>query len=231
MVERALPRTTEAPTATLGDAELVRRIRAGEPALFELLIRRHNPRVYRAIRAILRDEDEVEDAMQQAYLHAFAALDGFAGTAAFSTWLTRIAVNEALGRLRGRGRTVALDDGDGETEPVASADAPPAETPEDAAAAREAMGFVQRAVDRLPLPYRTVFVLREIEQLSSVDTAEALGISEDLVKVRLHRARRALRELLAAAAGRVWTDAFPFLAPRCDRIVARVMPIVLAGSP
>jgi RNA polymerase sigma-70 factor, ECF subfamily len=116
--------------AALADPELVRRVRGGETAAFELLMRRHNPRVYRAIRALLRDEAEVEDAMQQAYLHAFARLDEFAGAAAFSTWLTRIAVNEALGRLRRAGRVERLDAPEAEDE----APAMPDRSPEDGAA-------------------------------------------------------------------------------------------------
>src|SRR5512138_188631 len=140
------------------DSEIVRRVRAGETALFEVLMRRHNPRVYRAIRSILRDESEVEDAMQQTYLRAYAALDEFEGAAAFSTWLTRIAINEGLGRLRKRSRLTVVDDPEEEAEDTVSA---PAETPEDRAATQEAMRLVQKAVDHLPAQYRTVFMLRE----------------------------------------------------------------------
>ncbi len=202
------------------DLEIVRRVRGGELALFELLIRRHNPRVYRAIRALLREEAEVEDAMQQTYLLAFARLDEFAGAAAFSTWLTRIAINEALGRLRRTGRVERLDAPEAEDE----APGPPDRSPEDRAAGHEAMAFLQRALDRLPPAHRVVFMLRDVQELSTAEAAEALGISDDLVKVRLHRARRALREELADATGQAYAEAFPFLAPRCDRIVAAVMP-------
>lgn len=215
------PVVAEAASTRAGappDAELIRRVRGGEPDLFELLMRRHNPRVYRAIRALLRDEAEVEDAMQQTYLLAYARLDAFAGEAAFSTWLTRIAVNEALGRLRRSGRTEALDAEDGEDAPGID------ESPEDRAAAHEAMAFLGRALERLPAAHRLVFVLRDVEELSTAEAAEVLGISDELVKVRLHRARGALRGVLAQAAGRSLAEAFPFLAPRCDRVVAAVMP-------
>ncbi|WP_242342233.1 RNA polymerase sigma factor [Anaeromyxobacter terrae] len=217
-----LAQVPPAAGSALPDLELVRRVQAGERALFELLIRRHNPRVYRAIRALLRDEAEVEDAMQQTYLLAFARLGEFAGAAAFSTWLTRIALNEALGRLRRSGKVERLDAPEAEDE----APGPPDRSPEDRAAAGEAMAFLQRALDRLPPAHRVVFMLREVEELSTAEAAEALGISAVLVKVRLHRARRALREVLAAASGQAYAEAFPFLAPRCDRIVAAVMPRV-----
>lgn len=210
----------EAPTpaAVLPDAELVHRVRSGEAELFELLIRRHNPRVYRAIRGLLRDEAEVEDAMQQTYLIAHAHLGEFAGEAAFSTWLTRIAINEALGRLRRSGRTEQV--GATGEEDAAGTD----ESPEARAAAREAMALLHRAIDRLPPAHRVVFMLRDVEELSTAQAADVLGISDDLVKVRLHRARHALRRALAGAAGLGVAEAFPFLAPRCDRIVAAVMP-------
>lgn len=202
------------------DTEVVRRVVAGETALFELLMRRHDQRVYRAIRAILRDEAEAEDAMQQTWLLAYASLEGFAGASAFSTWLVRIAVNEALGRLRRRSRLAAVKDGLGSTE---EATVEPRKTPEQQAAAAESLRLLERAVDRLPLPYRTVFMLREIEQLSTPETAEALDLTEDAVKVRLHRARLALRDAIAAEVGLGAEEAFQYLAPRCNRMVARVM--------
>jgi RNA polymerase sigma-70 factor (ECF subfamily) len=213
-----LPSSPAAPT----DAELVRRVRAGEVALFELLVRRHNTRLYRAVRSILRDEAEAEDAMQVAYLRAYRFLSDFAGEASFSTWLLRIGVNEALGRRR-RGRwlepvaeVTAVADRAGGVEAEGG-------TPEEQAASREAVALVERAVDRLPPAQRTVFVLREVERLSTEEAAQALGIGADAVKVRLHRARRKLRDALSAELGQGARDAFPFLAPRCDRVVAAVM--------
>jgi RNA polymerase sigma-70 factor (ECF subfamily) len=212
-----------AGAATLSDSELVARVLEGETGLFELLIRRHNPRVYRTIRAVVMDEDEVEDAMQQAWIHAYRALTAFAGRSSFSTWLTRIAVNEALGRRRSARRLVGLE-AIGEHEEHARID--PVDTPEDGAAAAEVMSFLRTSVDRLPVEHRAVFMLREVEQLSVAETAEALGISQALVKVRLHRARARLRDLLSGAAGDAWRDAYPFLAPRCDRIVAGVFAVI-----
>lgn len=218
-------RTRAAPTLAPADGEVVARVLGGDVALFEVLMRRHNPRLYRAIRSVLRDEAEVEDAMQQAYLQAYAHLAEFQGHAAFSTWLVRIGVNEALMRLRGRDRLVPLadlrgEDGEGadlEVEDVTETG------PEDAAVAREARALLEEAVDRLPLHLRTVYVLRELEQLSTAEVATALELGDEAVKVRLHRARLALRGLIAERVGHSAPEAFGFLAPRCDRVVAAVL--------
>ncbi len=203
---------------TLPDAALVRRIVGGDVAVFEILMRRHNPRVYRTIRAILRDEAEVEDAMQQAYLQAYANLRSFTGASSFATWLTRIAINEALGRRRKNARVVPVADLDAEDPTMESRS-----TPEEDTARREAVGILERAIDRLPEAYRTVVMLRDVQQLPTEEVAAVLGISDEAVRIRLHRARRALRE--------AWDDelrerapaAFAFHAPRCDRVVAAVM--------
>jgi RNA polymerase sigma-70 factor (ECF subfamily) len=203
----------------LDDAEVVRRVLAGEVELFEVLLRRHDPRVYRTVRSILRDEDEAEDAMQAAWVRAYQHLGSWLGASSLSTWLVRIAANEALGRLRKRARVVSID---GDVGGVETMDAG-AEDPEERAAAHEAVRLLERAVDELPAAYRSVYVLREVEQLSTAETATALGLGEDVVKVRLHRARAMLRRSLGAEIGLAAKDAFPFLAPRCDRLVARVM--------
>lgn len=164
--------------------------------------------------------------MQAAYLSAFRFLGDFAGEAAFSTWLTRIAVNEALARRRrGRWLTPVVD--------VAGAGPDPVATPEEQAASREAVRLLERALDQLPAAQRVVFLLREVEQVSTEDAARALGISPDAVKVRLHRARRGLRAALLAGLGpgaELGTgarEAFPFFAPRCDRVAAAVMARIL----
>ncbi|HZZ85090.1 MAG TPA: RNA polymerase sigma factor [Anaeromyxobacteraceae bacterium] len=216
-----------APAAAPGDEEVVRRVLGGEVALFELLMRRHNQRVYRAIRSLLRDEAEVEDAMQQAYLHAYAHLGQWSQEASFRTWLLRIAVNEALSRLRPGRRPELLAEGGEEDERMD----PSAQDPERQVAARELVDLLEEAVDRLPALYRTAFMLREVEGLSTAETAGCLGVSEEAVKVRLHRARTALRQALldrAAGAARV---AFPFHAPRCDRVVAGVLGRLAAPPP
>ena len=213
---------------SLDDPEVVRRVLAGEVALFEVLVRRHDSRVYRAARAILRDEDEAEDAMQEAWVRAYQHLREWQGASSFSTWLLRIVANEALGRLRKRSRLVAVND-DGEDGGGGTMD-PRAEDPEERAAAHETVRLLERAVDGLSAPYRSVYVLREVEELSTAETAEALGLSEEAVKVRLHRARAMLRRALGEAVSRAAPEAFPFLAPRCNRMVARVM-AAIAGTP
>lgn len=169
------------------DEELVARVRAGACVAFEGLVRRHGPRVHRAIRSILRDGAEVEDAVQQTFLQAFVALDRFEGASAFSTWITRIAVNEALMRARRarRGPVLVVPDPEGLSSPASG--------PEQRAAAREAIGAVRRAVCRLPPRHREAFQLRYVEGLSITEAAARLGVTEVAVKLRLGRARRALR--------------------------------------
>lgn len=215
-------------TPTLDDAEVVRRVLAGEPALFEVLVRRHDTRVYRTVRAILRDEDEAEDAMQAAWVSAYQHLGAFAHASSFTTWLLRIAANEALGRLRKRSHLVALDDEDDDGGGTMD---PRAEDPEERAAAHEAIRLVERAADGLSPAYRSVFVLRDVEQLSTAETAAALGLSEETVKVRLHRARAMLRRTLGEEVARAAPEAFPFLAPRCNRMVERVMAAIAGTAP
>jgi RNA polymerase sigma-70 factor (ECF subfamily) len=217
---------------TLEDGEVVRRVLAGETELFEVLLRRHDARLYRTVRAILKDEDEAEDAMQAAWVRAYQHLGEWAGASAFSTWIVRIAANEALGRLRKRARLVSIDrDGDGDEGGFDGGLMDTrAQDPEDRAAAHEAVRLLERAVDALPPNYRTVYMLREIEQLSTEETAQALGLGEDVVKVRLHRARAALRRTIGEAIGGAAREAFPFLAPRCNRMVERVM-AQIAGRP
>jgi RNA polymerase sigma-70 factor, ECF subfamily len=230
-------RSATAPFSALTDEEVVARVLGGETALFEVLMRRHNQRLFRTARAIVRDNAEAEDVMQEAYVRAFTQLAQFEGRATWATWLTRIAINEALARVRRRGRFVDADvDGreDGSMEPhdrspnrfrARSSDGSelPEPGPEDLASAREIVAFLERAVDSLPDIYRTVFVLREVEGLSTADTAASLEISEELVKVRLHRARAELRRTLEARMGNAQRDLYGFHLSRCDRIVARVL--------
>ena len=196
----------------LPDEEIVRRVLEGETSLFELLIRRYNQRLYRATRAILKDEVEAEDAMQEAYVRAFVNLDQFAGEAKISTWLTKIAVYEALGRLRRRKRMDEMP------EILSSG-----ESPERAAYGRELQTAIESAVDALPPLYRSVFVLREIEEMSGAEAADCLGITEETVKTRLHRARRLLRHRLERSIGAAMDSAFAFGSRRCDRITEAAM--------
>jgi RNA polymerase sigma-70 factor (ECF subfamily) len=216
---------------TLSDEDVVRRIRLGETALFEVLMRRYNQRIYRAVRAILRDDADAEDVMQQAYLNAYRHLDQFAERAKFSTWLTKIAVYEALHRVRRRRPMTSLDeampDGPGDNEGVEGTTMDtiksPGPNPEQALLAGETASLLEAAVTGLPDGLRDVFMLRDVDGLSTLETAESLGIKEETVKTRLHRARRHLRRHLSTSIESAAPATFQFHAVRCDRVVAHVM--------
>lgn len=195
----------------LTDKLIVERVLEGQTALFELIVRRYNQRLFRATRAILRDDDSAEDAVQEAYLHAFAKLDQYAGEAKFSTWLTKIAVYTALGRLR-RGTLEEL------SETVDNRD-----NPERTAYGRELQSAIEKAVDNLPSLYRSVFVMRDVEDMSVAETADCLCITEENVKTRLHRARVMLRSRLERSIGSAATHAFTYLGSRCDRLTRTIM--------
>jgi RNA polymerase sigma-70 factor, ECF subfamily len=197
------------------DQALFARVRAGETALFAVIMRRHNQNLYRIARGILRDDGEAEDVVQQAYLSALTG--NFRGDAQLSTWLTRIVINESLARLRKRSGGLALV----ADEPMNERDESP--TPEDRASTRELAGLLENAIDALPDHYRTVFVLREIEELTTEQTAGALALSEEAVRVRLHRARTMLRADLDQRLGEAAREVFRFDGARCDRIVAAVL--------
>jgi len=205
----------------LSDEEVVARVRRGETALFEIIMRRYNQRLYRAARAILRDDGEAEDVVQEAYVRAFTHLHQFAGRAAFGTWLTRIAVHEALARARRQGRLQPLGDegaeGDDMTAFRSAADV------EKQAANRELGRVLEAAIEALPDPFRAVFVLREIEEMSTAETAAALDLREETVKTRLHRARALLRRALYAGTRGAVHEVFQFGFARCDRVVAAVL--------
>lgn len=208
----------------LADEQIVEKVVAGQTALFEVLMRRHNERVYRAARAIIKDESEAEDIMQQAYVNAYSHLRQFGGRSKFSTWLVRIAVNEALARARQRGRQEPFDDTLVQLEAVMMK-RPPGD-PERQAFSGELRVLLEGAIDRLPDGAREVFVLREVEGFSTAETAAVLEVSEDVVKTRLSRARAALRHQVEARIGEAAPEVFRFERPRCDRLVDRVMKIV-----
>jgi len=214
--------TLSSNEAPVTDEALVPRILAGETALFELIMRRHNQRLFRAARAILNDDAEAEDVMQETYARAFAHLGQFRGDAQLATWITRIAVHEAFARVRRRRRLAALPPDD-DVETLFMADRPKPADPEREAHNAELRGLLERAIDELPETYRTVFMLREVEGLSTATTAECLGVSEEVIKTRLSRARARLRDGLYERAGAVAPAAFTFGAERCDRVVAAVL--------
>ena len=209
-----------AASTTLSDEEIVSRILGGDTPLFEVLMRRHNERVYRAARGILRDEREAEDVMQEAYVNAYTHLAQFDGRARFATWLTKIAVYEALARAKRRGRYQPLDEGGPLETSMPTASSP---DPEHQAFGRELGRLIESAVDHLGDGYREVFMLRQVEGLSTGETAEVLGISEDVVKTRLSRARHAIKQELVNRTGAAGVTAFTFGHARCDRVVATVL--------
>lgn len=216
------PMTTSATAGDpLTDAEVVRRVLDGDTALFEILMRRHNQSIYRAVRAVLKTDEEVEDVMQQAYLNAYAHLGQFADQARFSTWLIRIAVNEALLRLKKR-QSGAWSWGGGDEMALLRVEAT-APDPEQQASAREMREVVETELSALPATYRTVLVLRDVEGLSTAEAAGCLDVSEDAIKTRLSRARSMLRDGITRRAGVTLETIYPFGSSRCDRLVDGVM--------
>lgn len=206
----------------LSDEEAVRRVLEGETALFETIMRRYNQRLYRVTRAILRNDSEAEDVIQDAYVRAYEHLDQFAGKAAFSTWLTRIAIHAALARRRRSRRVEELETVNMKEDCIPTLESSTPD-PEAQTAQSQARHFLEAAIDALPEDYRTVVVMRDVEEMNVAETAASLEVSEAVIKTRLHRAHAMLRkELYERAQGRV-ADLYPFLGARCDRIVKAVL--------
>lgn len=211
------------------DEYVVERVLAGETALYEILIRRYNQRLYRVVRAILWDDSETEDVMQDAYVRAYQHLGQFEGRSAFSTWLTRIAVNESLARLRRRSRLQPLEEQAQDGEIVVEF-ASESLDPEQNASKAELRRMLEGALLALPEQFRTVLVMRDVEGLSTRETADALSITEENVKMRLHRGRALMRKGLYERVGSAAKDALPFMGARCDRVVHRVFERLAAES-
>lgn len=223
-----LPAPMQPVDSKISDADLAQRVAAQDQAAFTLLMRRYNQKLYRAARSILRDDAEAEDAVQEAYMLAFAAIDTFRGDAKLSTWLVRIVVNEAIGRVRKRTRRAevfALDSDIESASPVAELTMTQVspEQPETAALRAETRRLVEAKIDALPEVFRTVFVLRALEELSVEETAQCLAIPEATVRTRYFRAKSLLRDALAREVDVAMDDAFAFAGARCDRIVAGVL--------
>ena len=215
----------DATNAGLSDEEIVRRIIEGEPALFEILMRRYNQRLFRVTRSIVKNDLEAEDIIQDAYVRAYEHLSQFEGRARFSTWLTKIAIYEAYARVRriDYQKVDMLSSLEDQGLDLKSKGRDPEQQIYDG----ELKMVLEKAFDALSDDYRSVFMLREIEGLSTAETAECLGISEENVKIRLHRARAALQRELYSLAGANMNMAFQFLGVRCDRIVNRVLERIL----
>ena len=215
--------TRPIPPDAASDADLVARVLKREGAAFRIIMARYNQRLYRLARGIVGRASEAEDVVQEAYVRAFRNLGTFRGDSALSTWLSRIVINEALGRLRKarrEGRATALQAAEAE---IIQFPGNAIDDPERTMAQRQILHLVEAATDHLPASFRAVFVARVIEGLSIEETAELLGIRPETVKTRLHRARRMVRKEIDAQIGPVLMDAFPFAGRRCERLTEAVM--------
>ncbi len=210
------------------DSVLLEQARQGDAAAFDMLIRRHDKHLYRIARSVLSDDHEAEDAVQESYLRAFTGLRDFRGAASLRTWLTRIVLNEAIRRRRRQRSMVNLDAllavQERTRRPMHSSSLTARDRdPERAAAQSQIRKMLELAIDNLPVAFRVVFVMRDVEEFSIADTAKLLGIREETVKTRLHRARRMLRESLGEQLKSALKDIFPFEKPRCDALVQRLL--------
>lgn len=211
----------ESQVVSLSDLEVVERVRNGEKALYEILMRRHNQTLYRAVRSYLKDDDDVQDAMQEAYVKAFTKLDQYKGDAAFSTWLVRIGINEALQALRKQRTLHVYADPEVRAERLTQLPDTGQMNPEQRTIREEHKRLLEQAVDRLPEDYRAVYMLREVEEMSVAEVSQSLDISEANVKVRLHRAKNMVKDALMGA--QEPAAAFGFGNAHCDALVAAVM--------
>jgi RNA polymerase sigma-70 factor, ECF subfamily len=210
----------------IDDVELVRRARARDGTAFRTIMERNNRRLYRIARSILRNDSEAEDVVQDAYVKAYTHLDEFRGDARLATWLARITMNEALERLRHERPAVALDTLEPEPPPGQLIQFPQIAAqidPEQTMAQRQILHLVEQTFDKLPEIFRVVFMARMIEGMSVEETAEILGLKQETVKTRLHRARQQLRDQLDRQIGPLFTDAFPFAGRRCERLTQAVL--------
>jgi RNA polymerase sigma-70 factor (ECF subfamily) len=222
----AMHRTATLEAVGTAEAELIERAQARDEAALRAIMQANNRRLYRLARGILRSDNEAEDVVQETYVRAFTHLDGFRGESGLSTWLSRIAINEALGRVRSRKPHVELEalpeatlDAQIIQFPVSSA----AGDPEKSMAQREIQRVVEHAIDELPDIFRMVFIARVMEGMNLEETAELLGVKPETVKTRLHRARTMLRENVEKKIGPVVMDAFPFAGRRCERLTEAVL--------
>ena len=211
----------------LQDADLVRMAIQRDEGAFRIIMQRHNRRLYRCARSIVRDDNEAEDIVQEAYVNAFSNLASFRGDSSLATWLTRITLNEALARVRRRRPTVelaALDTVERDKAQIIPFPLMAMNTdPERTVAQREIGRLLERAIDDLPEPYRIVFVMREIENVSVEEAADFLGLRQATVKTRLHRARQLLRKALDTQLSSTLTEAFPFGGMRCARMTEVIL--------
>lgn len=206
----------------LTDEEIVQRVLDGEGFLFEILMRRHNQRLYRVTRSVLRNDGEAEDVIQDAYVRAFSHLNQFAGRSKFSTWLTKIALHEALARRSKKQRFVEPENGMERAEGMREFESK-SDNPENHLLRHEMVAIMESAIDCLPEKYRLVFMLREVEGMSTEESATCLGVGEEAVKSRLFRARSMLRRKIVSRMSGISPSFFQFGAERCDHVVSSVL--------
>jgi RNA polymerase sigma-70 factor (ECF subfamily) len=229
---RPAPAPQIAPVGT-ADAELVRRARERDEAAIRAILQSNNRRLYRLARGILRNDSEAEDVVQETYLRAFTHLEDFRGESTLATWLGRIAINEALGRLRRQRPGVewtSLPPGTLEAQVIQFPLSATSEDPEKSMAQREIQHVVEHAIDELPDAFRIVFITRVIEGMNVEETAEILGLKPETVKTRLHRARTMLRDNVEKKIGPVVMEAFPFAGKRCERLTESVLKRLGVGA-
>ena len=219
---------TNTSLAAVSEGELIRRAKARDEQAVRAILQANNRRLFRIARGILRNDAEAEDVVQETYIRALTHLDGFRGDSSLSTWLSRIAMNEAMGRLRGKPATLQWDtqaEQRSEDRPAAEIIPFPAASsdPEKSMAQRQIQEVVEHAIDALPEPFRLVFITRVMEEMSVEETAELLSLKPETVKTRLHRARALLRQNVEKEIGPVILDAFPFAGRRCERLTEAVL--------
>lgn len=210
------------------DFDLVTRAGRGQAAAFETIMRRHNRLLFRSARGVVDDDAEAQDVVQETYLRAFSTLRSFRGDCALGTWMARIAINIALDTQRRRGRTVRFDDveelrAESDREEMMSFNTPAATAPDAQAERSQMRALLQRAIDSLPAKYRSVFILRAVQEMSVDETASCLELTEAVVKTRYLRARSMLRDALGAQAEAHAHDVYAFAGARCDAVVAHVL--------
>jgi len=223
MRQAPAPPVTAAATS---DAELIRRARNRDEAAIRTILQANNRRLYRIARGILRNDSEAEDAVQEGYLQAFTHLDKFRGDSSLATWLARIVMNEALGRLRRQRPSVdwtTLGPDIPEAQIIQFPVSSRPEDPEKSMAQREIQQVVEHAIDELPEAFRIVFITRVMEGMNVEETAELLGLKPETVKTRLHRARSMLRDSVENKIGPLVMEAFPFAGRRCERLTEAVV--------
>ena len=223
----------------MDEPDLVDLARRGHRDAFRAIMQRCNQRLFRVARSVMRDDNEAEDVLQEAYVRAFSRLESFRGEAGILTWLTRITLNEARGRLRRRRHMVDLSEIDaaqaGSGQVIAFPAASMTADPEADAARAQMRRLLESAVDELPNAFRAVFIMRDVDECSIEETAANLGLKPETVKTRLHRARRQLRRVLDEKLSTSMAGAFPFLGVRCqaitDRVMARLEPMLPGSDP